>query len=76
MPDLVFSDVVLPGGISGAEFADSAREICPNHKFVFVSGYSAEASKRNGFHESGEVLLHKPFQMDRLAKALREAIGG
>jgi CheY-like chemotaxis protein len=72
--DLVLSDVVLPGGLSGPEFAEKARTTHPDLKVIFMSGYPAEAAKRNGFLGSGKVLLAKPFQRQQLAKALREAL--
>ncbi len=72
--DLVLSDVVLRGGISGPEFVAQASTTYPDLKFMFMSGYSAEAANRNGFLESGRVLLNKPFQRYQLAKALREAL--
>ncbi len=72
--DLVLSDVVLPGGTSGPEFAEQARETYPNLKIIFMSGYPAEAATRNGFLGSGQVLLNKPFQTRDLAKALRDAL--
>ena len=73
--DLVLSDVILPGGTSGPEFAEHARATYPGLKIIFMSGYPAEAAKRNGFLGSDQVLLNKPFQMDQLAKALRQALG-
>jgi len=72
--DLVLSDVVLPGGTSGPEFADAARAERPDLKFIFMSGYPTEAAKRNGFMESGSVLLNKPFQKRQLAEALHDAL--
>jgi PAS domain S-box-containing protein len=72
--DLVLSDVVLPGGLSGPEFAEEARTTHPDLKVIFMSGYLAEAAKRNGFLGSDKVLLAKPFQRQQLAKALREAL--
>ncbi len=72
--DLVLSDVVLPGGTSGPEFAEQARTTYPDLKIIFISGYPAEAAKRNGFLGPGNVLLNKPFQRLQLAKALRDAL--
>ena len=72
--DLVLSDVVLPGGISGPEFAELARARYPALEVLFMSGYPAIAAQRNGFLGSDKVLLNKPFQIEQLAKALREAI--
>ncbi len=72
--DLLLSDVVLPGGTSGPEFAEEARERFPDLKVIFMSGYAAEAAKRNGFLDSDKVLLNKPFQRSQLAEALFEAL--
>ena len=73
-PDLILSDVVLPGGISGPEFAEAAGKTHPDLKVVFMSGYPAEAAKRSGRLGSDKVLLNKPFQTKQLAAALREAL--
>jgi len=72
--DLVLSDVVLPGGTSGPEFAAEARAAHPGLKIIFMSGYPAEAAKRNGFVGSDSVLLNKPFRKLELARALRDAL--
>ncbi len=72
--DLMLSDVVLPGGMSGPEFAEEVRARFPDLKIIFMSGYPAEAAKRNGFLGSDRVLLNKPFRRSQLAKALRDAL--
>ena len=72
--DVVLSDVVLPGGTSGPEFAALARARFPTLEVLFMSGYPAGAAKRSGFLAADQVLLNKPFQIDRLASALRDAI--
>ena len=73
--DVMLSDVVLPGGTSGPEFAEEARAARPDLKVIFMSGYPAEAAKRNSFLGSDQVLLNKPFVTRQLAKALRSALG-
>jgi PAS domain S-box-containing protein len=73
--DLVLSDVVLPGGTSGPEFAEETRTIYPDLKIIFMSGYPAGAAKRYSFLGSDKVLLNKPFKRYQLAKALREVLG-
>jgi CheY-like chemotaxis protein len=73
--DLVLSDVVLPGGTGGPEFAEEARTTRPDLKIIFMSGYPAEAAKRDGFLGSDKVLLTKPFSRHELAQALRDALG-
>ena len=71
---LVLSDVVLPGGTNGPEFAEEARARDPDLKVIFMSGYPAEAARRNGFLGSDKVLLNKPFQRRQLAMAVRDAL--
>ncbi len=72
---LVLSDVVLPGGMSGPEFAEELKINHPNIKVIFMSGYPAEAARKNGFLGSDSVLLNKPFRVAQLAKAVQEALG-
>ena len=72
--DLVLSDVVLPGGTSGPEFAEEALTTYPGLKIIFMSGYPADAAHRNGILGSDQVLLSKPFRRRELAKAIRDAV--
>ncbi|GAB5471286.1 MAG: hypothetical protein Kilf2KO_43160 [Rhodospirillales bacterium] len=72
--DLVLSDVVLPGGVSGPEFAEEIRHLYPDLKVLFMSGYPAAAAMRNGYLGSDKVLLNKPFERRALAQALRNAL--
>jgi PAS domain S-box-containing protein len=72
--DLILSDVVLPGGVSGPQFAEEAQVLYPSLRIIFMSGYPAEAAMRNGFLGSDSVLLNKPFQRAELARAIRDAL--
>jgi len=72
--DLVLSDVVLPGGVNGVEFAEELRQRDPETTVIFMSGYSADAADSGGLTNPDQVILKKPFQMLRLAEALREAL--
>ena len=72
--DLVLSDVILPGGRSGPEFAQEAGQRYHDLKIIFMSGYPAEAAKSNGLLGSDTILLNKPFERRQLAEALREAL--
>ncbi len=65
--------MVLPGGMSGPEFAEEAARRDPSLKIVFMSGYPAEAAIRNGLLGSGRQLSNKPFRRRQLAQALRAA---
>ena len=71
---LILSDVVLPGGVSGPEFAEEIQTNHPKMKVIFMSGYPAEAAKKNGFLGSDSVLLNKPFRVAQLARAVKEAL--
>lgn len=73
--DLLFTDVVLPGGETGADLARSARKIQPNLKVLFTTGYARSAldsERRRG--KSLELLL-KPFGIEELAKKVRQMLG-
>ena len=72
--DLVMSDVVLPGGMSGPAFADRARALYPSIKIIFMSGYPAGAASGSTYLAPDEVLLGKPFLKKELAEAVREAL--
>ena len=74
LPDLVLSDVVLPNGVSGPAFVDTARETHPDLKVIFMSGYPDKAAKGNGSLSKDQPLLSKPFQIGQLAKALRDTL--
>ena len=73
-PDLLLSDVVLPGGLSGPDLAKQVLKLYPGLKIIFMSGYPANAAKDKDFVESGEALLSKPFSQLQLARALRKAL--
>lgn len=72
--DLVLSDVILPGGMSGPEFAREIRASHPDLKVIFMSGFATEADTSDGFPEASQVLIRKPFQRLALATALRDAL--
>jgi PAS domain S-box-containing protein len=71
--ELVLSDVVLPGGKSGPDFATEAMEHSPHLKFIFMSGYSAEVLENN-LVSKDTILLNKPFKRAQLARALRKVL--
>lgn len=73
---LVLSDVVLSGEMSGPDFAVELKTHHPEISVIFMSGYPAEAAKHNGFLESDNALLSKPFRFAELATAVREALLG
>jgi CheY-like chemotaxis protein len=72
--DLLFSDVIIPGGTNGAQLAVTARHVRPDLKVLLTSGYTAAAlSLEHGLPDNLNV-VGKPYQRDELAKKLRLAI--
>lgn len=72
--DLLFTDVVMPGGMSGRDLADAARLVRPYLKVLFTSGYTQDAMVHNGRLDYGVELLSKPYRRDHLAKKIRDAL--
>ncbi len=74
--DLLFTDLVLPGGTSGAELADEARRRRPELRVLYNSGYSRDVLEGEGRLDDGVTLVEKPFEKTTLAAALRDALHG
>lgn len=72
--DLVLSDVVLPGGMSGFAFAEEACRRDPTLKVVFMSGNPTHAGALDHQVSSDDMLLQKPFGQDELAEFVRDAL--
>jgi signal transduction histidine kinase len=68
--DLLFSDIVMPGGMNGAQLAVEARRIRPDIKILLTSGYSSEALTSHGI-PSDVDLLQKPYRRDELVERMR-----
>jgi signal transduction histidine kinase/CheY-like chemotaxis protein len=72
--DLLFSDVIIPGGTNGAQLAVTARHVRPQLKVLLTSGYTAAAlSLEHGLPDNLDV-VGKPYQRDELATKLRLAM--
>jgi PAS domain S-box-containing protein len=74
--DLLFTDVVMPAGMSGRQLAQEAARIRPGLKVLYTSGYSDETIMPNGRLEPGVLLLQKPYRKAELAQMIRRAIDG
>jgi CheY-like chemotaxis protein len=72
--DLMFSDVVMPGGMNGAQLATEARALRPELKVLLTSGYVGEAGNSQVVEEN-LPLLTKPYRRDELAEKLRLVLG-
>ena len=71
--DLLFTDVVLPGK-SGRVLADLARQLRPQLKILFTTGYSRNAIVHHGRLDAGVNLISKPFTYEQLANRVREVL--
>jgi CheY-like chemotaxis protein len=69
--DIVLSDVVMPGGLSGFDLARQVRQHYPRTRIVLTSGYSAELLNRVDPTEPGLNVLRKPYRQAELARTLR-----
>jgi PAS domain S-box-containing protein len=74
--DLLFTDVVLPGGMSGAEMASRARALRPGLKILYTTGYARDAIVHGGRLDPGVTLIAKPFSHAQLAQRVREMLDG
>ena len=72
--DLLFSDVVLRGGISGPALAREALARRPKLRVAFASGYARSALPWRAELGRGVELLSKPYRIDQLARTLRRAL--
>src|SRR5262249_25808491 len=75
-PDLLFTDVIMPGGVDGRELADQARRRRPALKLLFTSGYTQTAIVHHGRLDPGVLLLAKPYRRIDLARMVRKALDG
>jgi PAS domain S-box-containing protein len=72
--DLLFTDIVMPGGMSGWELADLAQQIRPGLPVLYSSGYPQEALVDLGRASAQSIILTKPYRKVELAHRLREAL--
>jgi CheY-like chemotaxis protein len=72
--DLLLTDVMMPGSISGRQLAIEALNRRPSLKVLYTSGYSKSAMPVNGFLDAGVLLLAKPYRKADLAKMIRTAL--
>ena len=69
--NLLFTDIVMPGGLNGRELARRACEINPGLKVLYCSGYAEQATLRRGLLEKDMQLLNKPYSRLGLATRIR-----
>jgi len=69
--DLLFSDVVMPGGMNGYELAQQATQKNPALKVLLTSGFTSKTIAHNGLARFSSHLLSKPYRKADLAQHIR-----
>jgi CheY-like chemotaxis protein len=73
--DLLFTDMVMPNGLTGHDLIEAARRLRPGMKVLLASGYSDQFIKMRD--ASRDIrLLSKPYRRGMLATAVRSALNG
>lgn len=71
--DLLLTDIGLPG-MNGRQLADQARELRPDLKILFMTGYADNAANAKGFLQPGMDMITKPFDLGHLSRRVRDII--
>jgi CheY-like chemotaxis protein len=74
--DLLFTDVIMPGGMNGSQLAAAVLTRRPRIKVLFTSGYTENAIVHHGRLDPGVPLLGKPYRKSDLAQIVRTALDG
>jgi CheY-like chemotaxis protein len=69
--DLLFTDVVMPGGVNGRQLADEAVRLRPDLKVLFTTGYTRNAIVHHGRLDAGVEMIGKPFSFSELSAKVR-----
>jgi two-component system cell cycle sensor histidine kinase/response regulator CckA len=72
--DLLLTDLIMPGGVSGRQLAEELRGRRPGLKIVFTSGYGGEALSRELTVTTGDNFLPKPYSLDELVAIVRRKL--
>ncbi|HET6234957.1 MAG TPA: response regulator [Acetobacteraceae bacterium] len=74
MFDLLFTDMVMPGGMSGYDLAEAARRLRPGLKLLFTTGYASDLSGEVDGQHDRQPVLRKPYRRHTLAEAVRSVL--
>jgi PAS domain S-box-containing protein len=72
--DLLFTDVIMPGGMNGRELAEQVLRRRPGMRVLYTSGYTENAIVHHGRLDPGVALLNKPYRKKDLAEKLRSVL--
>jgi PAS domain S-box-containing protein len=74
--DLVFTDIIMPGGLNGRELAERLWTEKPDLKVIFSSGYGADALGKNFKLDPKLNYLQKPYLPQTLSRVIRRCLDG
>jgi two-component system cell cycle sensor histidine kinase/response regulator CckA len=72
--DLLLTDIVMPGGVSGRELAERLQREQPALKVVYMTGDSGCVNDREFQEQSGPQLLRKPFSVGQLVSMVESRL--
>ena len=72
--DLLVTEVRSPGGMNGRQVADAAKEVRPDLKVLFITGYAENAMLSHGHLDPGMQVLTKPFALEALASRIKDIL--
>jgi CheY-like chemotaxis protein len=73
-PDLLFTDIVMPGGVNGRQLAQKLRRRWPTLRVLYTSGYARGTLDIDGEQVPSKYVLGKPYRRSDLANKLREVL--
>jgi len=74
--DLMVTDIIMPGGMNGVELAQKVRQLRPEIKIVYCSGFPADALVERTMPLVDGPLLHKPYQRISFSAMVRRVMDG
>ena len=73
--DLLFSDVMMPDGMNGAQLAEQIQRLRPGTPILLCSGYTESSILERERLDGGRHILHKPYTRSQIGARIRELIG-
>jgi len=73
--DLVLTDMIMPGGMTGGDLAVELKKRKPGLKVIYASGYSSALTGKE-FTQGENIFLAKPYQPNQVAQLIRDTLDG
>ena len=73
LADMLFSDIIMPGGVNGFMLAREMRQLRPDLRVLLTTGYAGEENAHMSDNSEFEV-LRKPYTLDELARKIRSVL--